>query len=287
MSNLGYLSWNFWGVLLQIWPVLLVSLGLTMLLGNSRWVFLGPLVLVAAVVYTAVAPTSPYFGSHMGMGGYRWQRSSIFTRPWDASVKGGELQLEFGVGQMVILGSGQQLFSGDVTHHMGAKPVWAFEQRGNKAVMWLKGTRNRSRFMGDGGYRGSIMLGSTIPWEVDLALGVGNLNGDFRNILLRKLDVEVGVGSIDITLPDKGIRGDVRIDGGVTSVNLRMPHSVGVRIQVSNPIGIRNLQGVGLKKAGQYWISENYDTASSAYDITISTGINKLQFEYLAAYPQI
>ena len=288
MGNLGFLSWDFWGVLFQIWPVILVALGLTMLLDNSRWAFIGPLVLICAIVYVALAPSVPFFYSHhMGMGRYSWQQSSVYTRPWDASVKSGELQVELGVGEVTLYGSEQQLLSSDISHHMHAKPAWTLEQRGDRAVVRLRGSRTRGRFMGDGGYRGSIQLGSTIPWDGHLNVGVGSFNGDFRNVLLRKLDVEVGVGSIDITLPDKGIRGNVAIDGGVTSVNLRAPQSVGVRIRLANPVGIRNLEEAGLKKEGQYWMSDNFDTASSAYDITISTGINKLSFQYIAAYPRI
>ena len=42
MSNLGFLSWSFWGALRQLWPVLLISIGLTMLLAETRWVFSVP-----------------------------------------------------------------------------------------------------------------------------------------------------------------------------------------------------------------------------------------------------
>lgn len=288
MGNLGFISRDLWSILFQIWPVILVALGLTMLLNNSRWAFVGPLVLVGVILYVALAPSVPFrYSHHMGMGWYGLQHSSVYTKPWDASIKSGELQVELGVGDVTLFGSEQQLLSSNISHHMHARPIWTWEQRGDRAVVRLKGSRTRSRFMGDGGYEGSIQLGSTIPWDGNLHMGVGSLNGDFRNVLLRKLDVEVGVGSIDITLPDKGIRGNVAIDGGVTSVNLRAPQGIGVRIRLASPVGVKNLEQAGLKKTDQYWISDNYDAAVSAYDIVISTGINKLSFEYIPEFPRI
>jgi len=287
MSNLGYLTMDFWGALWQYWPVIMVSLGLTMLLARSRWAFVGPLVLVIAILYFAFAPGAPYAGPRLGMGRHHWQRSSVFTKPWEPSVEQGELRVELGAGSLDVLGSSQQLLSGNISYRLGAVPVWAFEHQGKKAVTRVKGERDHGWFGSNRGYRGSIALGSMVPWDVHLKIGAGNLQGDFRNVMLTSLRIEVGAGNVDITLPNQGIRGQVRIDGGVSSVNVRVPRNVGVRLQVSSPIGTKNLKEMGLKNVGQYWVSENYETAASAYDIVVSMGVSKLRFDYVPDYPRI
>ncbi|RPJ70795.1 MAG: hypothetical protein EHM15_11320, partial [Desulfobacteraceae bacterium] len=34
LNNLGYLSWDIWGVLWRLWPVLLIAAGLEILIGR-------------------------------------------------------------------------------------------------------------------------------------------------------------------------------------------------------------------------------------------------------------
>ena len=36
LNNLGLVSWDIWGTLLQLWPILLIALGLDMLVGRRR-----------------------------------------------------------------------------------------------------------------------------------------------------------------------------------------------------------------------------------------------------------
>ncbi|NMB12651.1 MAG: hypothetical protein GX977_10230 [Firmicutes bacterium] len=289
MSNLGYLRLDFWGALLQVWPVLLISLGLTMLLSRSRWVFLGPLVLIAAVLYAAINPTGLPFSvswSRPDMGRYGWQRSTAFSRPWDASIDHGELQVELPAGTIHILGSGEHLISGRMSYQ-GSMPLWAFEQRANRAIARVSSPRTRSWFTGNRGYRGSIAIGPMVPWDLQVQLGAGTLQGDFRNTLLQRMTVELGAGSLDLTLSDRGLRGEILIEGGASSVKLHIPRGVGVRIHITNPVGTNNFREAGLKRAGDYWISEDYETTSSAYDITVSVGVGKVQLDYVLPYPQV
>ena len=286
MSNLGYLRLDLWGAFWQVWPVVLISLGVTMLLARSRWAFLGPLILIVTVLYAAMSPTGMPFLSHPHMGGYRWQKSTTFARPWDVSIDKGELQVELEAGNINILGSGEQLISGRMSYRSGM-PIWAFHQRANRAVTRVSTPGNRGWFAGNRGYRGSIMLGSMVPWDLQVQLGAGTLQGDFRNTQLQRMTVELGAGRLDLTLSDRGFRGEILIEGGASSVKLHVPQGVGVRIHLTNPVGTNNFKEAGLKRAGDYWLSDDYETTASAYDITLSIGVGKVLLDYVLPYPQV
>ena len=121
-----------------------------------------------------------------------------------------------------------------------------------------------------------------------LELGAGKLLGDLRTVPLTRLTAELGAGSMDLTLPEKGIRGENRHQGRcILSQTARYPRDVGLRVQLKNPIGSHNLDAVGLKKMGDYWISDGYETVPSAYDITVSLGVGRLELEYISPLPQI
>lgn len=287
MSNLGYLAWDFWGTLWQIWPVLLISLGVTLLFARSRWVFLGPLILVVAIVYAAFCPVGLPYVSHLPFQGNLWQRSASFARPWDSSISGAELKVELGAGTIDILGSSEDLISGRMLYQHGGAPIWSFQRRSDTAIVKVSSSRYRGIMVGSSGYRGSILLGQMVPWDLKVEMGAGKLNGDFRNIPLQRLKVELGAGNVDLTLSGRGIRGEVLVEGGASSLKLHVPRGVGVRVHITNPVGTNNLRETGLQRTGDYWVSEDYATSPSAYDITISVGVGRVEMDYVQPYPQI
>ena len=286
MSNLGFLRWSFWEALRQLWPVLLISIGLTMLLAETRWVFLGPLLLVAVILFAALNPEGMPLGLGSAGGGYTVRRSASYSKAWDPSITQGELELKVHAGTISFIGSPEQLISGRISYRRGM-PIWGYQQRGGQAIVTLSSGKTGRRLTGNDGYEGSIALGVMVPWEIQLELGAGKLLGDLRTVPLARLTAELGAGSMDLTLPDRGIRGEIGIKGGASSVKLRVPRGVGLRVQLQNPIGSHNLDAAGLKKMGNYWISDDYETVPSAYDIMVSLGVGRLELEYISPLPQI
>ncbi|NLA58529.1 MAG: hypothetical protein GX855_06480 [Firmicutes bacterium] len=286
MANLGFLDWNFWQALRQLWPVLLISIGLTMLLAETRWVFIGPLVLIGAILFAAINPVGISFGFNHLMGGYEVRRSVSYSKAWDASISQGELRLQVPAGTINLMGSPEQLVSGRVFYRKGM-PVWGYQQQGGRGTITLSSRKVRGSLGGSQGFQGDIALGVMVPWDVKLELGAGKLLGDLRTVPITSLMAELGAGSMDLTLSDRGIRREIRIRGGASSIRLRVPWGVELRVQLKNPIGSHNLEAAGLKKTGDYWISDGYETALSAYDITVSLGIGRLELEYISPPPQI
>ena len=66
MVNLGYTSWSFLGRLVEFWPVLLISFGISLIWGGDvpRWVaIIVVAVIVAGVVFLAINYANPYTGN--------------------------------------------------------------------------------------------------------------------------------------------------------------------------------------------------------------------------------
>ncbi len=286
MTNLGFLSWDFWHALRQLWPVVLISIGLTMLLADTRWVFLGPLLLVAVIVFAAFNSVGMQLGPRATQGHRQILRSASYSKEWEPSITQGELALRLPAGTLNLTGSADSLVSSRISFRKGM-PIWGYQQLGGRAVVTLSSPRAGSWFVGSAGYQGDVALGAMVPWEIRLELGAGRLVGDLRGVPVASLTAELGAGRIDLALPDKGLRGEIGIRGGASSVRLRVPRGVGLRIQVKNPLGSHDLDSAGLKKMGEYWVSDDYETALSAYDITVSLGVGRLDLEYVSPPPQI
>lgn len=286
LNNLGYLSWSFWWSLLQLWPLLLISIGLTLLLAHSRWAIIGPLLLVGAVVY-ALLTGAPLFPGPMGLGG---QRSSSFVKEWEQGLESGRLELEVGAASLKLREVNEaedKLVTGEFRGG-SYQPSWKYKRRKNEAMVEISASRLRTgRIINHRGFDAKIALSAKIPWDIDIELGAGELEADLSRLRLQRLSVDMGAGKAGITLPDSGRPVRVDIDTGASSLWVKVPRSVGLQVMLVNSVGSNNLADAGLIKQGDYWVTQNYKQAPSAYVITVHSGVGEFRLERSAASPQI
>jgi len=106
------------------------------------------------------------------------------------------------------------------------------------------------------------------------AVGLGNLN-------FRRFEFEGGVGGAELDFSGEWQEdADVRIEVGIGGVTMRMPRSVGVRVDAEKNF----LSGVhleGFQKRGSEYYSENYDNARIRVTVRVTTGIGGFKFTWL------
>lgn len=269
LNTLGMLSWTVWWRLFEMWPVLLISIGLTMVFGHSRLSLLGPLLLVAAAGFAVWLPVD---------GGGFEGTSKVFSAPLEPQIKQGQIQLEVAAGQ-VRLGAGTEVATA-VISESGRIPRWEYRREGDTAVVRLTSPAVpqprwfRLRHHQD--WYTEVKISSSIPWEIDMNCGAGKIDADFTKVRLQRLTADLGVGKLDMSLGDTGEKGEITVEGGVGSVQIRVPKTVGLRVETSGGLNVNNLAELGLTWDGKQWVSPNWNTASSRYDIKLSTGIGKV-----------
>ena len=158
MGNLGFLGWSFWGALRQLWPVLLISIGLTMLLAETRWVFLGPLLLIAAILVAALNPGGMQLGFGFPAGRYQIQRSASYSKAWDPSIAQGELELKVHAGTINLMGSADPAgLWKDILPEKYAR--LGIPAAGRSAVVTLSPGKT------GGGFPAARAIREVLPWE--------------------------------------------------------------------------------------------------------------------------
>ena len=126
-----------------------------------------------------------------------------------------------------------------------------------------------------------ITLNTSIPWEIEFRGDISNLNADLRGLELRSLDV-LGVASqIRLLLSEPAKTTFLYITGGIHDGTIRMPPSVGVRVQVSG--GVHNLVFDGQRYAairGDINLENStFKSAISRCDICIAGGAGDLTLD--------
>ena len=115
-----------------------------------------------------------------------------------------------------------------------------------------------------------INLNGSIPWEIQVAGGVGDVRADLTRVDVRSIDVEGGVvrTSLDLSHPDGTL--PVRL-GAVSHVTIRRPAGVPVRVQMRR--GARRTTVDAETVAGAAGpttlVTPGYDRATNRLDISV------------------
>ncbi len=121
----------------------------------------------------------------------------------------------------------------------------------------------------------AIELSRNIPMELRLDLGVGKAEIDLAEIPVRKLDIQVGVGGMDLDL--SGARPESligQIEGGIGKAAILLPEEIGVRLRIDGGLGAINAPG--FIRDGDVYRNEAWGKTSVGIELEIEAGIGRI-----------
>ena len=283
----------------ELWPLILVGIGLGLLLQRTRIAAVGGLVvavtfglmgggLLAGGLPSAGGFTACGFGSGGGAG-------SPF--PEQAGTFGLEAQvdLELNCGELVVAsrdGTGWTVAGradGGRTPEIQSSDsrlrVRSPEQRGVnlgiRGASWdITLPRQVSLSLGLSVNAGSARMGLTamrVP-ELSVSVNAGDATIDaFGLVETGSLDASVNAGSLTLSLPVPAseLRGSLSVNAG--SIDVCVPDGVGLRIRMDDQaLGSNNFGDGGLVRTGDTWTRPGYDTTSQRIDLTARANIGSI-----------
>jgi len=136
---------------------------------------------------------------------------------------------------------------------------------------------------GVGGAKVSVFEPNAVSCEyISLKNGVGSIEAvGLGNLNFRELEFEGGVGGADLDFAgDWKQDATVRIEVGVGGVHLRMPRSVGVRVESAKNF-LSGMHLDGFTQNGSDYYSENYDDAPVKVFMQVNTGIGGFKITWI------
>lgn len=271
----------------QLWPLVLVGIGLGLILSRTAAYFVGGLVVAACLglVFGSLITVGPNIGCGRHDG-----NSSTITR--DGSFDGpGNVKLELQCGSATVTASADNQWHVRASNSSGVDPDvrvtanslsvssrrdrdW-FSQRGDDS--WdiaLPAQQTSLSVSVDAGDVHLGLSGVTVD-SLSLSLNAGSMKTDLTNAHVNRLTVSTNVGSSSLIL-DAGSNVSGSISTNVGSMNLCYPNQLGVRLRVSESLGSGNYSAAGMVRAGDAWQTPGYDTATSKADFSVSTSVGSL-----------
>ena len=279
LANTGVLSQQAVGRLGDLWPLLLVILGLQLILNHTlprrQATLIGlavmAVIVIAAVAYATLAPAT-----------------SVGAQKVDASAQSGgltaaTLDLNYSAATVDVNAAdlGDRLYQVHVDYPAGENPPTISLNHENGRLE-IHETSSFSPFHLFGSNRRHIVLALTdrIPWTIQVGGGATNLSLDLRHLQLTKLDVSGGANRMDAQLPAAKGTVMLEVSGGASNLTLRAPAETQWRIGVSGGANAVTINGSTTGALGGDFErqSPGYDTATNRYDIQISGGASHLDF---------
>lgn len=310
LNNLGFLpnlTFN-WMAALQLWPLLLILIGLNIVvrqaprpLGGLLSAIIG---LIAVGIFGYVLLFSPggvpFAGTFSTADSDDVQTTEI-SFPAD-DVQSAQVELDFGAAGATLsaLEDSPNLIEGQITHvgditfdaSTSGSQADVFLREDNSGFWWF----NPLNWAQNDLKRWQIGLSPRVPMDLRLDVGAGSVDLDLSALSLQELNLDGGAGSMQVSLPegdydtvvDVGAgsadmtvaangRQQIDVDGGAGSLAIAIPENRETRITVDDGLGSFNVDGRRFTHVSGdgdegVWETAGYKNTADPLDLIINVG---------------
>ncbi len=291
----GYLDSDLVRRAWELWPLILVGIGLGLMLRRTRAAIVGGL--VVAVTFGLIGGSLLAVGiggaiTSCGVGVGSGAGTPFETRTGSLDAAGtvtlaldcGELKVSPATGSAWSLTGNDEDGKGpDIQSANDRLRVRSPDRSG--VALTRRGDRWQVALPADPSLRLDVSLnagsatldlaGMHVP-TVNLSVNAGEIRADLsRAAQVGQLDASANAGSLRISLPAASVTGSISANAG--SVALCAPSDVGLRFRGSDdPLSSNNFGSRGLVQNGRTWTTPGFDAATIRIDLAVSANLGSI-----------
>lgn len=223
LGNLGYIPPLSLRALFQLWPVILIVIGIEAILGRRQpWL---ALVLEIAVIAGAIAVAAAQPAGLFAPAAQAGPSEAIVQRENATALA---LRVSGGAGDYRISGGATALVEARTEHG----PIRArTTRRDGTAEVRVEPGDFRDELFRFGAPQGvTVKAASDIPTSVRLDSGAGDFTLDLRDMHVTEVRIGTGASQTHLVLPTPRGEVPVRIDAGAATVEIEVPAGVEARV---------------------------------------------------------
>jgi len=315
-NTLGILEWSIWYNVIRLWPLLLVSAGLSIIFRGKNLSFLGPLIIFFAIIvgigtgYSDIdfmpetIPQEKILSREIISEMKEIPEEEILpkvetsTAPETTSttepvvesetpteimvVPGIEkafIELNFDVGTL-ILGESTNLLYECISKysHKEFEPFEKYSHTAEGAYVTIYHSRVSRKFISKN-IRNTLQLklNKEIVYDLHVNTGAIHTECNLSGFKIDELSIESGAGNIDLVIPEYDSK--ITIDTGVSNIDIAIPANVGVMVMIDSGIAIKDLDD--FTRENNNYISDNYNEAEFKTYLEIDCGVSNIDIHYI------
>jgi hypothetical protein len=270
LANLGVLAFSVWSVLINLWPLLLIAIGLDLVLGRRSLAG----AITASLLMVILVAGSLYFLAFGQEGGAYQDINYPLESANQAQVV---LNPSIGSLRLGALNHDGYILQGLVYHTSGETVEPSYSLDGSTAHLSLV-SQGVAVFAPSGRqarWNWDLSLNPTLPIDLDVDMGLGEALLDLRNLNIQNVDLNLGLGSTKVWLRGQGGM-NLRIQGGIGETIVYVPAGAAVRLRTDTGIATTSVPDSYQQRDDTY-TSPSYQQvqAGEAIEIFVNQGIGR------------
>ena len=314
-NTLEILEWSVWSNILNLWPLLIVSLGLSLIFRGKSLSFMGPLIIFLGII---VGVGASYMGINFEGEIVREIKTlsreiiievekvpetevaleteitpEIETAPETETTLETEVVLEtkepleierasiglnLDVGKLT-LGESTPLLYECISQYRYKEfePFEEFSRTEKEANILIYHSQViKRRISNNIRNYWQLKLNNKIIYDLSIKTGAIDTDCNLSGFKVEKLYIESGASNINLVLPQYDSK--IIIDTGVSNINIAIPKNVGATVNIDSGIAIKDLDDF-IKRNGTF-ISHNYNESEYKTEIEIDCGVSNIDIVY-------
>jgi hypothetical protein len=181
--------------------------------------------------------------------------------------------LKMGAGTLRIGSGTEKLARADFDYNV---PSWKPEVEYNSGTLRISQPHGSSTHLGSNKYEWDVRLNREVPVDLNVSFGAGDARLDLGALSLRRVEVDMGVGEIQMDLRGQPKQSySVQIRGGVGEATVRLPSDVGVYAEAKGGIG--EISAHGLHQDGSTYYNDAYRKSPVTIRLDIQGGVGSIK----------
>ncbi|MBI4308009.1 MAG: hypothetical protein HY684_04310 [Chloroflexi bacterium] len=273
--SLGLFSGDILSWTANLWPLLLILVGVGLLLGRGTSWWIGIAVAVAVLLGLVAVG---FLNQGRLLGTPTEARTQRFEKSL-GSLKAAEVRLTFSAGDMEVkmLPSYSSLLAeARFSYRPGSKePTTDFREVDGRGILQIVSPEGPRSFAVAGKDEAwDLGLAARVPLDLTVEGGAMKADLDLADSQLRTLRLNVGTSKLDVRLPREAGRTLVSIKAGTSAITLDVPRNVEARIKANLGLASFSIDGERFQKRNGFYMSRNYESAQNKVDLDIDAGVS-------------
>ncbi len=191
-----------------------------------------------------------------------------------------DVEINLGVGEMTVSKGAKEWLEGNAQYNINKlAPEVKYKLRGNTGEIDIDHKGSSKVKIGNTKNLWDVQLNEDIPMDLSIETGASKAMLDLRGLKLEKLDIETGVGDLNVDLGGDWKKSfKTNIETGVGQTTVILPSEVGVKITTEKGIGSMNLEGFIAKGKGVF-VNEAYEKADIVLEVNSELGVGDVTFK--------
>jgi N-terminal domain of toast_rack, DUF2154 len=186
------------------------------------------------------------------------------------------IDLDMAAGQLKVRGGADKLVDGHFEFNVPSwEPKIDTSNNGSHASVKISQPHN-AHLGGRRVYVWDLQLNNDVLLDLAINCGAGQANLNLGDLDLRRVEVHMGAGQVDLDLRGKPERDyDVAVSGGVGQATVHLPEDVGIWAEAHGGLG--SITVTGLDKKDDHWQNNLYDNAKVKVHVKVEGGIGEIR----------